>query len=160
MNIEKITEIAPDLSKISEKAILELTEKMNTLIADMNDVMCNRTDIKSLVGEDNIQMMKDNHANHLRFVHSLLGQYEKKVLVDTVCWVYRSYRSRGFHVNYWAAQINTWIDTFKKHLSKETYDSIYPLYEWFTITVPHFSNLSDEDLKNAQISISCNEEHS
>ncbi|KPA09496.1 hypothetical protein MHK_010328 [Candidatus Magnetomorum sp. HK-1] len=158
MNIEKLTEITPDLSKMPEKAISELSEKMDLLLAEMNEIMCKRPDVKSLVGEDNIQMMKDNHANHLRFVYSLLKQYNKKVLVDTVCWVYRSYRSRGFHVNYWAAQINTWIEIFKKHLSNTTYEAISPLYEWFSITIPHFSNLSDEELSNAQISVSCDKE--
>jgi hypothetical protein len=153
MNINQLIDIAPDLSHISHTHITELAEKMDKLVAEMNETMCKRSDILTLVGEDNIQMMKDNHANHLRFVHSLLEQYNKQVLVDTVAWVYRSYRSRGFHVNYWAAQINTWIDLMKRHLSEDTFESIFPLYKWFSISVPHFSNMSDDDLKNAELNL-------
>jgi hypothetical protein len=150
MNNQQLIDIAPDLSTISGNHIAELAEKMEILVAEMNHNMCKRSDIKSLVGNDNISMMKENHANHLRFVHSLLEQYNKQILVDTVAWVYRSYRSRGFQVNYWAVQINTWIDLFKKHLSEDAFESIYPLYEWFRMTVPHFSQISDEEMNEAQ----------
>jgi hypothetical protein len=150
MNKEKLIDIAPDLFNIPEAHINELGLQMDKLVADMNDNMCKRPDINDLVGQDNLRMMKDNHANHLRFVLSLLENYNKLVLVDTVAWVYRSYRSRGFHMNYWAAQINTWIDLFKKHLSEDAFVSIYPLYKWFSITIPHFSKISDEELKNVQ----------
>ncbi|ETR72200.1 MAG: hypothetical protein OMM_07645 [Candidatus Magnetoglobus multicellularis str. Araruama] len=138
------------MSAIPASHVKELADKMDVLLADMNDIMCKRSDINCLVGSDNIQMMKDNHANHLRFVHSLLEQYDRNVLVDTVSWVYRSYRSRGFHMNYWAAQINTWITVLKKHLSESAFESIYPLYKWFSISVPHFSHMSDDDLSNVQ----------
>jgi len=150
MDKQQLTDIAPDLSTIQKSYVNELGQKMDKLVAEMNEIMCNRPDIEELVGKDNIRMMKDNHANHLRFVHSLLDHYNKQVLVDTVAWVYRSYRSRGFHVNYWAAQINTWIDLLKKRLSEDAYVSISPLYNWFIITIPHFSQMSDDDLKNAQ----------
>jgi len=150
MDKKNLIEVAPDLTTVSQVHIEEFLEKMEILVAEMNDTMCKRPDIYSLVGEDNIQMMKDNHANHMRFVYSLLENYDKQVLVDTVSWVYRSYRSRGFHMNYWAAQINTWIDLLRKHLSESAFAEIFPLYRWFSISVPHFSNISDDDLEKAQ----------
>jgi len=150
MNKQQFIDMAPDLSNISKNHIKTLAENMDKLVADMNEKMSNRPDINALVGQDNIRMMKDNHANHLRFVHSILEQYNKQVLVDTVAWVYRSYRSRGFHINYWAAQINTWIDILKESLSKDTFEAIYPLYKWFSISIPHFSLMSDDELNNAQ----------
>ena len=152
MTKEQLLEITPDLSTISTDSIKELADKMDGLISEMNDTMSKRSDIELLVGKDNIQMMKDNHANHLRFVYSLVEHYDKNVLVDTVSWVYRSYQSRGFHTNYWSAQINTWISIFKKSLSEKTFDDIYPLYHWFTITIPQFSTMAVNDLKEDSIS--------
>jgi hypothetical protein len=154
MTKNQLLEIAPDLSDVSSKSKNELFGKMDALIAEMNDTMAKRTDIESLVGKDNLQMMKDNHSNHLRFVYALLDQYDKQVLLDTVTWVYRSYRSRGFHIHYWAAQINTWITIFKNYLSNETFEDIYPLYNWFSITIPHFSKISDTDLNGKEPTIS------
>jgi len=154
MNKQQLLDIVPDLSNISENHVNELHQKMDKLIADMNETMCKRSDINSLVGQENIRMMKDNHANHLRFVHSLLENFSQQVLVDTVAWVYRSYRSRGFHINYWPAQINTWIELFKKHLSEDAVTSIYPLYKWFSISIPHFSQMSDNELNHVQSGLS------
>jgi len=153
MNKQQLIDMTPDLSNIPENHIQELANKMDKLVAEMNEIMCKRPDINTLVGQDNILMMKDNHANHLRFVLSILEQYNRSVLVDTVAWVYRSYRSRGFHIHYWAAQINTWIDLLKQHLSENAFETIYPLYKWFSISIPHFSQISDDALNNVESSL-------
>ncbi len=91
--------------------------------------------------------MKDNHANHVRFIASILRNHNPEILVDTVLWVFRAYRSRGFSSNYWAAQLNTWIEIIKEELSTETYHQVFPLYEWMQLNIPTFVKLSDEKLE-------------
>lgn len=142
---------ASELETVRAEICLEYARKLDRLIAGINEAMLKRPDINDLVGgETNISMMRDNHGNHARFVASILKYPKPEVLVDTVLWVFRSYRSRGFHQNYWAAQISTWIDILKAELSPEAYAAIYPLYNWFCVNIPAFTDLSDEQLGHAQ----------
>lgn len=108
--------------------------------------MLDRSDLVHLIGENNMEMMKDNHANHVRFIASILKNYNAEVLMDTVLWVFRAYRSHGFSTSYWAAQLNAWIIIMKESLSSEAFREVYPLYKWMQIHIPVFVKLSDEDL--------------
>ena len=109
--------------------------------------MQNREDIDALVGAHNIQMMKDNHANHARFMESVFNAYEPAVLVDTVLWVFRAYRSRHFSSTYWAAQMNTWIQIYKEQLSEQCYKEILPFYKWMQVNIPIFNNLAEANFE-------------
>jgi hypothetical protein len=109
--------------------------------------MLERPDIESLVGTNNLSMMKDNHANHVRFIASILKNYNHDVLVDTVLWVFRAYRSHGFTTNYWAAQLNTWLIVIKEVLTPESFVEVYPYYEWMQVNIPLFVKVSDERLE-------------
>ncbi|HOO85572.1 MAG TPA: hypothetical protein PLS94_13460 [Prolixibacteraceae bacterium] len=108
--------------------------------------MLARPDVLTMVGESNIEMMKDNHANHARFLESIFKKHQPEVLVDTVLWVFRAYRSRSFASTYWAAQLNTWIEIYRKELSPECFSEVYPYYNWMQINIPIFNKLAEEDL--------------
>ena len=150
MTKDDLLKSASELAPVESEIGLAYAKKIDRLIARINETMLKRPDITDLVGgEANIPMMKDNHGNHVRFVASILRYHKPEVLVDTVLWVFRSYRSRGFHQNYWAAQINTWIGLLKEELSPEAYAAIYPLYHWFGVNIPAFTDLSDEEIANA-----------
>jgi len=146
MDKKFLLESAQQLKQVSVKTSEEYQEKAEQLISKMNKLMLVRQDIESLVGKDNLNMMKDNHANHVRFIASILKHHNPDVLVETVLWVFRAYRSHGFATNYWAAQLNTWIQLFKVELTPKCYEEIYPLYEWIQINIPLFVKISDEDL--------------
>jgi len=92
-------------------------------------------------------MMKDNHSNHVRFIASILRNNHPDVLVETVLWVFRAYRSHGFTTNYWAAQLNSWIIVLKEILSTDCYAEIYPYYEWMQVNIPIFVKVSNEELE-------------
>lgn len=139
---------AQKLNQVSEIAANEYLQKEDHLITKMNSLMIERVDIESLVGENNINMMKDNHSNHVRFIASILKNPNAEVFVDTVLWVFRAYRSHGFVTNYWAAQLNTWIEVIKEVLTPESFTEVYPYYDWMQINIPLFVKLSDEKLES------------
>ncbi len=147
MNKNHLLETAKKLKQVSDFATQEYTKKEEQLIVQMNKLMLKRTDLEVLVGKDNINMMQDNHANHVRFIASILKNNNSDVLVETVLWVFRAYRSHGFSSNYWSAQLNTWIQILKTELSIETYNEVLPLYEWMQINIPIFVKVSDEKLE-------------
>lgn len=134
------------LKNVQESTYNEYYQKADLLASKMNEVMISRSDINELVGSNNLEMMKDNHSNHVRFIASILKRMNPDVLVDTVLWVFRAYRSHGFTTNYWAAQINTWITIFKSELSPESYAEVLPYYEWMQVNIPIFSKISGEEL--------------
>lgn len=138
------------LKPVSEKVYKEYIEKQENLINLINQKMLSRKDIDELVGKNNLQMMKDNHANHARFMASIFKNFEPMVLVDTVLWVFRAYRSRDFHSNYWAAQLSNWIEILKQELSEPSFAEIYPYYEWMQVNIPIFVKLSIEDLESGK----------
>jgi hypothetical protein len=147
MDRNYLLETAMQLKQVSVKTAEEYNQNGDRLIARMNTLMLERADIGGLVGANNISMMKDNHANHIRFIASILKNHNPDVLVDTVLWVFRAYRSHGFTTNYWAAQLNTWIVVIKEVLSSDSFNEVYPYYEWMQVNIPLFVKVSDEKLE-------------
>lgn len=146
MDKKYLLETAQQLKQVSVESSEEYYEKTEQLVSQMNALMTKRPDIESLVGLDNMDMMKDNHANHVRFIASVLKNHNPDVLVDTILWVFRAYRSHGFTSNYWAAQMNTWINVLKDELTPGSFNEVLPLYEWMQVSIPTFADVSDGDL--------------
>ena len=134
------------LQQVGAKAAEEYGTKTNLLANLMNRKMEGRPDLLDLVGVNNVDMMKDNHANHVRFMESIFHQHSPEILVDTVIWVFRAYRSRNFSSTYWSAQLNTWIEILKNEISPESFQEIYPYYYWMQIYIPIFNKLAEENL--------------
>lgn len=147
MDKKRLVETCEQLKMVSEKSVDEFIKNSDQIISEMNIEMLKRADIDSLVGTENLEMMEDNHSNHIRFLTSILKEFNAEVFVETIIWVFRAYRSRGFSTNYWAAQLNTWTKILKNQLSEETYLEIIPYYEWMLINIPVFVKLSDEKLE-------------
>ena len=142
--IEKLLETASTLIQPQESVMQEFSRKRNELAAMGSQTMADRPDLEKLVGEGNRQMAEDNNRNFARFMESMFLDYNAEVLVDTVLWVFRAYRSHGFQTTYWAANLNIWVDMLKQELSKEAFDALYPYYSWLIINIPIFVKLTDE----------------
>lgn len=142
MNKDRLIRTALDILPASPDAAAEYERNRNRLVAEVNRRMETRPDLEGLVGGDNLDMMRDNHANHARFVRTILTNFNAEVLVETVLWVFRAYRSRGFADNYWAAQLNEWVAAMENILSAQSFSEVYPLYDWFIVHIPAFTFLS------------------
>jgi hypothetical protein len=151
MTTSELLSSAEKLNQPSAAAAQEFEEKRELLAAELNRVMSSREDVAQLVGEGNRGMMEDNHRNHARFMASLFREYRPQALVETVLWVYRAYRSHGFHLTYWPAQLDQWVELFKSQLSKETYGEIYPFYDWMIIHQPDFVQESDKIVLSSDV---------
>lgn len=147
MQREELIQSASMLNQVGEKSALEYSSKRDHLVDLLNKKMESRADLLDLVGVGNVEMMKDNHANHARFLESIFIQQDPVVLVDTILWVFRAYRSRNFSSTYWAAQLNAWIELYKKELSPVCFLEVYPYYSWMQINIPTFNMLAEEHLE-------------
>lgn len=135
---------ATALQQPSTQVAQEFEDKRELLAAEINRLMISRSDLNLLIGEGNTAMMEDNHRNHARFIASVFLDFQPPVLVETVLWVFRAYRSHGFHLTYWPAQLDQWVALFKTHLSPEAFKEIYPFYHWMIVNQPLFVMESDK----------------
>ena len=148
MTRDQLLQSASMLIQPSTESTAEFSAKSENLATAMNDLFKKRKDLYSLVGENNLDMMMDNHRNHIRFFCSLFTNYQAEVLVETVLWVFRAYRSHGFQLAYWPAQLDTWVEIYKTGLSETCFNEVYPFYHWMIVNNPVFAKLSDETLLN------------
>ena len=150
MTREMLLESAQLLAQPPEWAADEYSSVKEKIAAEINDIMSGRKDLDSLIGSGNLEMMCDNHRNHARFMESLFRNYRSEVFVETVLWVFRAYRSHGFKLTYWPAQLDMWVAVLKKNISSESYEHIYPFYKWMIINQPAFVKISDDLLNQVQ----------
>lgn len=137
---------AEELKQPSAITAEEFEEKSDFLASEMNRLMGLRADLVKLIGDGNSAMMEDNHRNHARFMSSEFHLFQPVVLVETVLWVFRAYRTHGFHLTYWPAQLDQWIVLFKVHLSPVAFKEIYPFYNWMIVNQPAFVIESDKEI--------------
>ncbi len=149
MTREELIASARMLHQPSSEAVAEYARHRDAMASEINRLMKSRTDIDYMVG-GNISMMEDNHRNHARFMESLMALYSPEVLVDTVLWVFRAYRAHGFQLTYWPAQLDTWVDVLRSHLSADAFKEIYPFYHWMIVHQAAFVSLSDQALQGPE----------
>jgi hypothetical protein len=143
MTKEELLLSAEKLQQPLQKAIDEFSSRQDAMAAELNRRMLLRPDLERLIGADNKDMMENNSHNFLRFMNSLFHQYQPKVFVETVLWVFRSYRAHGFEISYWPANLDTAVEVMREKLSAATFDSVYPFFNWMIVNIPSFVNISD-----------------
>ncbi|WP_273266591.1 hypothetical protein [Flexistipes sinusarabici] len=145
---QQLLNSAKKLQQPSESAATEFSHKREQLAVKGSQLLSERNDMEKLVGKGNKQMSEDNNKNFARFMESMFSGYDPNVLVETVLWVFRAYRSHGFQTTYWAANLNIWIEMLKNEMSEETFNELYPFYNWLVVNIPVFVKLTDEDINS------------
>jgi hypothetical protein len=103
-----------------------------------------RSDVTPLIGSGNETMMRDNHRNHARFMGYSLPSLTPSLFLDTVHWVYRTYRARGFSPRYWEVMLPLWQEVMREKLPSDVRESITPFYQWILQNHEALVRLSDE----------------
>jgi hypothetical protein len=146
MDRESLIQSAGQIPEAGAAAVSALDELQDEVVVDVNRRMSIRTDIQTLVGETNLDMMRDNHGNHVRFLLSIMKYPNPVALTETCLWVFRTYRSRGFHINYWSVFFQTMTDVLQEHLPAFAYEEIEPMYNWLTTNIPTFEKISRDQM--------------
>jgi len=149
MNKDKLLASAKKLTQPQVEVAAEFGEKKELLASAVNQKMYARPDLERLVGQGSQLMLEDNNRNHVRFMESIFCEYNPEVLVETVLWVFRTYRSHGFQLAYWPASLDTWVEILQKELSAEAFKAVYPFYNWLIINNPTFVMLTDSQITAA-----------
>jgi hypothetical protein len=146
MTREDLIASARALSAPSLAATEEFSRQRDALAARVNQAMAQRSDLEKLVGPGGRAMSEDNNRNFPLFMESLFQVFEPEVLVDTVLWVFRTYRAHGFRPIYWPANLDTWVEILRQELPADAFAAVFPFYRWLITRVPAFTALTDEAL--------------
>lgn len=150
MTAQELIQSASELQLPTVASAKEYDEKQDLMVAELNSILKAREDLETLIGPNNTDMMMDNHQNHARYLTSVFYGFQPTNFVETILWVFRAYRSHGFNLTYWPAQLNNWVVVIKKHLSPEAYNEIYPFYQWMLRHQPSFVAESDRVIIGSQ----------
>jgi len=142
---ETIFETAGALKQPGVSSAQEFHLKWEDLSASGTQILMERPDVETLIGRGNQNMAQDNNRNFPRFMDALFLNYQPQILVETVLWVFRAYRSHGFATTYWAANLNIWVDLLKKELTPAAFEEIYPFYRWLIVNIPVFVRITDQE---------------
>lgn len=150
MTIHELVSLATELPPPPKAAAEEFEQKRERLAEALNQRLLARPDLARLIGDGNEAMMQDNSRNMCRFLSSLFTAYEPEVLVRTVLWVFRAYRSHGFALTFWAAELDEFQAVVRAELTEDAADAVSPFCTWMIVHIPAFTELSDQQLQPLQ----------
>lgn len=123
------------------------------LLADhVNHHMCNRRDLRDLIGKNPVQVMTTNHACHVNFMHSVFRLRSARCFVAVVTWVYQSYVARGFSPDYFPVELTAWKAAIADHLASRV-DTHWLLRFYDTMIERHESFLALARQPAAEINV-------
>lgn len=117
----------PPVSKVATAAYRDHADALARRV-DAN--LLARDDLDRLIGANPLQVMRDNHDNHVRFITNVLALSSYQLLEQTLPWIYRTYRHHGFSYAYFPAELRAFCDAVRDELSAEHAAEIIAVYEW------------------------------
>lgn len=133
-----------DLEPINPLAILEYEEKTALMLREVNTTMYEINKKHDLIGDNAIEVMYNNHANHASFILNVFKLNDYYMLKNTLPWVVESYCNRGFQPEYFTHQLNTWIKSIKVHIHPHHSQKIIRVYAFIKCEVARIIDGSTE----------------
>lgn len=118
------------LPEIPREAIKDYRDNTEAMLEDVNEELSSRDDITDLIGDNPLEIMVDNHQNHIQFMTNVFKLNDYELLVRTVSWVYRTYKNHGFYYDYFPVELEAWIDAVNEHLSAQNAKPIREVYSF------------------------------
>ena len=146
MKLEYLQQTARQLRQPVKAAAEEFESNREALAEELNRRMSVRPDLEKLIGSGNLPMMQDNSRNFCRFMSTMFHGYEPEVMVQTVVWVFRAYRGHGFQTLYWPANLDTFVGIMRERITPDTFQELYPFFQWLIVNIPLFVNISDAQM--------------
>ncbi|MBL0226549.1 MAG: cobalamin-dependent protein [Geobacteraceae bacterium] len=103
---------------------------MERMIEQVNSELGGRADVMELIGRNPVQMMELNHLHHAQFMLTVFRLHAFDLLVRTVPWVYRAYRSRGFSYDYFPIELRAWKKALADNTAGVEVSQIQAVYDW------------------------------
>ena len=140
-----LIESARTLTPPSGETIQIFENRVGQLISLASRHLEERGDMDSFIGPGNAEMAWDNNGNFARFMISMFKAYQADVFVETILWVFQTYRSHGFKPRYWEVNLGIWLTVMAAELPETAYQELRPFYTFISDHVSQFTRLTDKD---------------
>ncbi len=147
-NLTEAFPISSDAAESYENVLVQLIDYVNIKLES-------NTKIKQLIGGNPLYLMHNNHKNHAMFLNTVFKMNSSELLANTVPWVYRAYRARGFSYDYFLVELEAWKDAINKYLDNPRANEIIKIYNWMIANHEIMIHLS---LKNEGLNFSPKDE--
>ncbi|MBF0229285.1 MAG: cobalamin-dependent protein [Desulfamplus sp.] len=128
--MNEILQQAVSLPFISLRATTSYHINSPDMIRYVNNTLTTTPDIYTIIGNNPLRIMYDNHKHHAAFMTTVFNINNYELLAKTVPWVYRTYYSHGFKFEYFIIELKAWIEANDIYLDKKDADDINVIYEW------------------------------
>jgi hypothetical protein len=142
---ERLLESCARLMEPLRSHVEAYRDRGEVVAREVSAALLGRPDIGELIGEGNGPMMENNHLNQVRFFGSILEGFSPELFVDTLHWVYRTYRCHGFHERYWEVMLPLWQEVMARELPTGAFETISPFYRWIIDNHNELVALSEEE---------------
>lgn len=143
MKKEELYRSASQLPLPGEDCAKAFKTRRGELVEELYTRMASRRNLMELVGERNVNRIKENQEHYIRSMEALMFSFYPDTLVDTVLWVFRAYRLQGFKDEYWRTQLADCIEILNSKLPVEQRKNVLPLYQWMLENSDSIASLSN-----------------
>lgn len=99
------------------------------MLDEVNHQMKEKPNILELLGGNSLELMFNNHENHVQFMMNVIKYRQKEVFVHTLPWVYKAYSSKGVSYDYFIVELNSWIDAICKYIPDDVNHVFVKVYK-------------------------------
>jgi len=145
-SIRELKTVAATIPQADAVAARIYSEHGDLLASMVSENLGERDDLDELIGTGNAEIMADNHRKHALFVASMLHHFRPELFVETLLWVFRTYRARGFTTAYWRVQLDAWCEAVADALPVEAAAAVDPLYSWILDNLDELVALSEHGM--------------
>ena len=130
VDLESIIASAESIPPIPYHSAQLYSDNRDNIVDEVNTELVGKSDIKSLIGNNPLSMMYDNHHNHASFMSNVFKMNDFALMARVVIWAYRTYSSHGFSKDYFPTAMQAWIGAINKLIPAEDAKPLIAPYRW------------------------------
>ncbi len=119
-----------DWRSIPANAVEAYRTHLGEMIAEVDKILSDHPAINTLIGNNPLQVMRDNHKHHAYFMATVFQLSQFDLLARTIPWVYHAYKSHGFSYDYFPVELSAWKKAVSHHLDGLSAKGILTIYDW------------------------------
>jgi methanogenic corrinoid protein MtbC1 len=113
-----------------EASALAYRSTSNAMLQDVNQELLEHPDLAALTGDNPVEMMLNNHENHVSFMATVFQLPAPSLLPKIIPWVYRAYAARGYSHDYFPVELDAWMRAVNTHIGDEVATPVLEVYQW------------------------------
>ncbi len=131
------------LHQVPKEAAVQYEQLKHILLEEVNRVFDAHPEKRRLLGPNSIDLIENNHLNHVNFMSSVFHLNQFELLARVIPWVYHTYHTKGISYDYFPIELDAWSHGIKKNLTAPGTEAILGVYEWIRMRHERFISLAE-----------------